>query len=158
MIVLFGVSNSIIKQFFLDKCTCPNCQSKEQQRFTIYGHYFTLFFIPMFPLHKRITSECVHCRVEVPKSMWNEEQKVKFSRVMDVQPTKRPWWHFFGCFSFIIIFTIIIVILVVAYSKVKNDINWDDNTEYTLENLESEYEYEQETVPVVVDSIETFFK
>jgi len=158
MIVLFGVSNSIIKQFFLDKCTCPNCQSKEQQRFTIYGHYFTLFFIPMFPLHKRITAECVHCRVEIPKSIWNEEQKIKFSRVMDVQPVKRPLWHSLGCLTSFVLVTIIIVTLVVAYYKVKDNRSWDTNTEYSPDILESEYEYEEETAPIVVDSIETFFK
>lgn len=170
MILLLGIGKSILKQFYVDNCTCSHCTQTLQHRFTVYGHYFSFFFVPVVPLFKTTTSECVHCRKELEKDRWNPNLKEKFDRAIALQPPKRPWWHFLGCLGFLFIVLFFSMLSGYAYYKMQNDPEWQEvNKEIEAANQQEVYLYEETdslSVEVMesteaeepIDSITSFFK
>lgn len=170
MILLLGVGKSVIKQFYVDNCNCSNCKQKFQHRFTVYGHYFSFFFIPVIPLFKTTTAECVHCRRELSKDSWNADLREKFNSVIAIQPPKRPWWHFFGCLGFLVIFLFFSILVAYAFYKVKDDpefhqlkenvnqIKQETNDAFEAIDSSAVLESQQEEKNEPIDSITTFFK
>lgn len=170
MILLLGVGKSVLKQFYLDNCNCPNCKQTLQHRFTVYGHYFSFFFVPVIPLFKTTTSECVHCRKELSKESWNTNLTEKFNKVTALQPPKRPWWHLIGCLGFLLVVLFFSVLVGYAYYKVKDDPEIRQLTnDFEQMKLEEEYDYEVADSSSAsgieglkaeepIDSITSFFK
>ncbi|MDP2160895.1 MAG: zinc-ribbon domain-containing protein [Flavobacterium sp.] len=170
MIVLLGVGKSVLKQFYLDDCSCSNCQQSLQHRFTVYGHYFSFFFIPVFPIYKTIIAECIHCRIELPMSNWNAKLKDKYLRVTAMQPPKRPWWHFLGCMGFMLVVLFFSVLIGYAYYTVKDDPEIKSLMKEVREaGKEPVMIYDEEEAEIIsdeeayeaeapIDSIQTFFK
>ncbi len=172
MILLFGVGKSVLKQFYADNCNCSNCKQTLQHRFTVYGHYFSFFFVPVIPLFKTTTSECVHCRSEISKDSWNTNLTERFNKVIAAQPPKRPWWHFIGCFGVLLVVLFFSVLLGYAYYTVKDDpeiqqltndikqMKLEEEEEYNYEDADSSSVVETEPLEAQepIDSIISFFK
>jgi len=166
MILLFGIGNSKLKQFYLDDCTCSNCNQTLQHRFTVKGHYFSFFFVPVVPLYKSTTAECIHCRIELPKSQWNVNLIEKFNRAMALKPAKRPWWHFFGCMGVLLVLLGFAVLVGYYYNDLKEDPEIQsriqelkdvgEHDEIIYEDGDAELNEEVNAEPI--DSITTFFK
>jgi hypothetical protein len=166
MILLLGVGKSVLKQFYVDNCNCSNCKQKLQHRFTVYGHYFSFFFVPVIPLFKKTTSECVHCRYELSKNSWNADLTEKFNRVVAIQPPKRPWWHFLGCFVSLLIVLFFSILIGYAIYTVKDDPEFHQLKE-KFEQIDSYEEIVDSSVVLPlepgetqepIDSITSFFK
>ena len=50
--------------------TCPNCGQEAQIVGKSYRHWFTVFFIPVFPISgKHVISECSNCAAQFPVSV-----------------------------------------------------------------------------------------
>lgn len=159
MILLFGVGKSILKQFYVDNCSCSNCKQTLQHRFTVTGHYFSFFFVPVIPLFKTTTSECVHCRVEISKDSWNTNLKEKFNKVTALDPPKRPWWHFLGCMGFVLIILLFSALLIYSIYRVKDDPEFQELYKEIKESDGIYIEENESTEPKEpIDSITSFFK
>lgn len=159
MILLFGVGKSVLKQVYVDNCNCSHCKQTVQHRFTVTGHYFSFFFIPVIPLFKTTKSECVHCRIELSKNSWNLNLREKFDRATAMQPPKRPWWHFLGCMISMLIILFFSAILAYGYYKVKDD---PEVIQMMNDMEEANDMIFEENVPIEpeepIDSITSFFK
>lgn len=59
--IFFGSRRKLIAGHVIDGVQCPYC---ENQRFITFGtiRYFHLYWIPTFPLSKKVGIECVHCK------------------------------------------------------------------------------------------------
>ncbi|ACV39737.1 zinc-ribbon domain-containing protein [Leptotrichia buccalis] len=69
MILLFGTKTLTKHLGKLENCYCERCHNTSDWNFLEYRHWFTLFFIPVFPISKRFELlQCPICRqsYEVP--------------------------------------------------------------------------------------------
>lgn len=84
--------------------SCVHCGQINSINLTVFSKYAHLFWIPVFPLNKKIVSTCNHCKQtltakEMPVSYLNESARVK-------QAARRPIWQFAGLALIIVLFII----------------------------------------------------
>ena len=91
--IVFGsrgthVANNIISQ------ECPKCGTENSTRMFIFQQYAHIFWIPAFPVGKKVVTECDNCKQVIrkngfPKNFLPEYEALKAS-------AKTPWWTFIG--------------------------------------------------------------
>ena len=94
MIIFYGSKSSHVKSAVLDDAVCPSCENEGQMVISVFAFYAHVFWIPLFPLYKKVYANCTHCNAEyelkeMPPDLRN--QCVKFRKAQ-----KFPIWHFSG--------------------------------------------------------------
>jgi len=92
--IIYGSRSSHVKSAFLDDAVCPSCETAGQMVMSTFARYAHVFWIPLFPLSKKVYANCNHCKAEfelsdMPPDLRN--QCVKFRKAQ-----KFPIWHFSG--------------------------------------------------------------
>ncbi|MFK8054785.1 MAG: hypothetical protein AB8F78_01590 [Saprospiraceae bacterium] len=74
--------------------TCQHCGVASTHRVTVFGKYFMMSIVPMFPTGHEMVAECENCNKTIPQEQFPpaliEHYQPNKSRV------KRPIWHFLG--------------------------------------------------------------
>ncbi len=70
MIILFGTKTKTNHLGTVENCYCERCHNTSDWNFIEYRNWFTLFFIPVFPISKK--TELLQCPIchqayQVPK-------------------------------------------------------------------------------------------
>ena len=109
MIIFYGAKSSHVKSAFLDDAVCPSCDTAGQMVMSVFANYAHVFWIPLFPLYKKVYAHCNHCNAEyelkeMPPDLRN--QCVKFRRAQ-----RFPIWHFPG---------VIAICLVILYGVISD--------------------------------------
>ncbi|RYY44473.1 MAG: zinc-ribbon domain-containing protein [Chitinophagaceae bacterium] len=73
---------------------CPHCGTQNSLDLQVFQKYAHIFWIPFFPLKKRVMSQCDHCKQvleekEMPSSLAGSFESLK-------KQTKTPLWMFSG--------------------------------------------------------------
>ena len=94
MIIFYGVKSSHVKSEYSDDGVCPACDTPGQMVMGVNANYAHVFWIPFFPLYKKVLAICNHCNAvfelkEMPQDLRN--QCDKFRRAQ-----RFPVWHFAG--------------------------------------------------------------
>ena len=92
--IIFGLRASNIGTFETGEIKCDYCNTKGSQQFSVYGKYFHVFWIPIFPISKKEFSECTHCKRTLGKKEFSPELKRLY--VENKNKIKRPFWHWSG--------------------------------------------------------------
>lgn len=72
MFFIFGVGPKT-KVVESNQFTCPVCRTHSRYELRQRRQYFSLFFIPLFPVSKQqnATVKCLHCGTEMPSMVLN---------------------------------------------------------------------------------------
>lgn len=62
MIFLFGTGTSRLLTFPLPTVACTYCGTQGQLSVTVFSRYFSVFWIPVFPIGKVSVTVCEHCK------------------------------------------------------------------------------------------------
>ncbi len=95
--VIFGWREAKINIQPINKHSCSYCNTPERLFIQVNRLYVHIFWIPVFPLNKKVYSICGHCKLETSKSQMppDLQQKAKYYK----QASKTPWWMFLGVFG-----------------------------------------------------------
>ena len=157
MQIIFGIGNSKIKTHFIKDSHCNNCNNNCTFIIETRKHYFSIFFVPIIPLHKKVISICSHCGNKSEYEQWSNELKDKHNQLIMIDPPKTPLWYYSGCLGVLgVLFLLFLIIIIAVFIKVKDEMSPNNNRIYKVEdslNLE-----EQDTILNDNDSIEYGFE
>lgn len=92
--VVYGYNSSLIGHHKDPNLKCPTCNSQNTVAMHAIGKYATLFWIPMFPIGKKIVGTCENCNTEIPKKQFPSSYSLALQTLKDT--SKRPIWHYSG--------------------------------------------------------------
>ncbi|WP_299442460.1 zinc-ribbon domain-containing protein [uncultured Aquimarina sp.] len=105
--IIFGTSSSTIHPAKLDGGCCPFCKTKNQMWIQGYRKYFHVFWIPFFPLWKKVYSVCSHCKGAFEKKEFKNQELISSFEHFENNKIKIPWYHFTG-----IILVVLLIMLI----------------------------------------------
>ena len=138
MIIFYGAKSSHIKSEYSDDGVCLACDTPGQMIMSVFANYAHVFWIPLFPLYKKVFANCNHCNAvfelkEMPPDLRN--QCVKFRKAQ-----KFPVWHFAGVIA-VIVFILYAVISDTNASRRQNSFlsNPQVNDVYVVQYEDDDY-------------------
>ncbi|SDX49336.1 hypothetical protein SAMN05444411_10660 [Lutibacter oricola] len=101
---------------------CDHCKQQTQHTISVFGKYAYIYWIPIFPMGKKVLSECNHCKATLEPKQMNEQLKLACQNTKG--NAKTPIWFWSGGFI------IAALILFAVYSGKQHDkdvINYKQN-------------------------------
>jgi len=120
--IVYGIGNKLLKEAPIENFSCTNCKHPSSV-ISIYQRYFDLFWIPTFPLGKKIVLVCPNCEHVVEEKEFPEEFKKSSKLLKSSLPT--PKYMFTG---------LILIMLFMSY--IGYETYADD---YANEQLDAQY-------------------
>ncbi|WP_108808858.1 zinc-ribbon domain-containing protein [Aquimarina spinulae] len=120
MLFFYGLNSSILKSKKLNNTKCPYCQTENSFTVTIFGKYFHIFWVPVFPISKTSTAKCSHCKKKYSEREFSSEMKTSLFKENQLNPVKTPIWHAIGCLVpvlLILVFILFIVFTIMFHSN-----------------------------------------
>lgn len=74
--------------------SCPSCGTKGSLVFSVFRKHAHVFWIPFFPIGKKVISQCQHCKNLLEGKEMSEELKQEAAPIKD--GAKGPIWQFSG--------------------------------------------------------------
>jgi uncharacterized Zn-finger protein len=118
--IFYGTNSSNLKTGTLRNVSCPHCSTDSSMNYTIYGKYFYIYWIPIFPIGRTNIVECNHCKATYNIKDLDQTAQNKFQQEQDRNPTKTPIKLYSG-----LIIGAIITIAVIAFG-LKSDADSED--------------------------------
>jgi len=109
--IIFGLRTSKIGTYQMQNSECSYCEKTNSFNITEYGRYFYVFWIPLFPVGRKIFSECEHCKQTIRKKDFDPKLKNEYNQ--NKLKSKRPIWHWTG----LILFTLLAISLAILLAK-----------------------------------------
>ena len=99
--IIYGSKLAHLKSEQSRNTTCESCDSKGTVVFSVFSKHVHVFWIPLFPVGKKVFSECLHCKkVLKTKEMPNDfKQEYKIIK----SDSKVPVWQFSGLILIVLI-------------------------------------------------------
>lgn len=119
--IFYGTNSSRLKDGQLHNVTCPNCENQTSMTYGVFGKYFYLYWIPVFPLGKTNILECNSCKKTFKLKELPEQIKHKFEAE---KHTGVPIWHFSG---------LAIILCIAAYFSYSSSIHKEEEAIYVKE-------------------------
>jgi len=99
--IFYGTNSSRLKDGQLRNTICPNCENQTTMTYSVFGKYFYLYWIPVFPTGKVNVLECNSCKKtyklnELPKQIQDKFELEKHTGI--------PFLHFSGLAIIALIF------------------------------------------------------
>ncbi|AXO80165.1 hypothetical protein DZC78_07080 [Olleya aquimaris] len=113
--IFYGRKATTIKEGRLVNVNCPNCEEGRTMRYSIFGKYAYLYWIPMFPLGKENILECTNCHKTFDLKSLPNSIKEKFN--IEKADAKYPIWYFSG------LAVLVLLISFAVYTSKKDDEN-----------------------------------
>lgn len=119
--IFYGTRSSNLKNGQIINVDCPNCNENTLMKYSVFGKYAHVYWIPFFPFEKITAVECNSCKKtfldkELPQSI-----KTKLDRDKEKHGIKTPIWMFSGLF---------LIITGIAYGFYSSDKTDKDEAEY----------------------------
>ncbi len=98
--IIFGTGSSTIQPKQLEGGSCPHCNTQNNMWIQGYKKYFHVFWIPFFPIGKKVYTVCGLCKGAFEKrEIQNQELITSFTDFKN-NHIKTPWYHFIGLIIF----------------------------------------------------------
>ncbi|MEP1488652.1 MAG: zinc-ribbon domain-containing protein [Algibacter sp.] len=91
--IFYGTNSSRLKDGKLNNVTCPNCENQTSMTYGVFGKYFYLYWIPIFPIGKTNVLECNSCKKTFKLEELSQQIKQKFELE---KHSGIPFLHFSG--------------------------------------------------------------
>ncbi|TYP98114.1 hypothetical protein C7447_103284 [Tenacibaculum adriaticum] len=92
--IFYGTKGTHLKSDKVSGVKCNHCEQQTSHTISIFGRYFYIYWIPIFPLGKKGVSECNHCKVTYERKEMSEQLKLAHDNVK--RTTKTPITHWIG--------------------------------------------------------------
>ncbi len=92
--IFFGTKGAHLYSEKVNGIKCNHCEQQTAHTISIFGRYFYIWWIPIFPLGKKGVSECNHCKVTYKRKEMSEQLKLAYDNVK--RNTKTPITHWIG--------------------------------------------------------------
>ena len=96
MIVNLGTNIKKLKTGIIENSSCPNCNTKNELIYSVYGGFVKVVIIPSFPVRKIVTVECNNCKKTYKFKDLNKQIKDNFNIEYKKDPIKSPLWQYTG--------------------------------------------------------------
>lgn len=106
--IFFGTKASHLRSENVNGIKCNHCKEQRTHTISIFGKYFYLYWIPIFPLNKTGVSECNHCKVTHEPKQMSEQLKLSYENIK--RDTKTPIKHWIGAILIISFLAFIIIV------------------------------------------------
>lgn len=94
--IIFGTKVKSIKKGMLKNILCQYCDKENEMEYDFQQKYFHLYYLPFFPLKKKLSVCCENCYSVFEGKHINQAIQVKLNRVTERYPIKTPVWTFSG--------------------------------------------------------------
>lgn len=92
--IFYGTNGSHLHSEKVSNTKCNNCNEITPHTVSVYGRYTNIYLIPIFPLSKKVFSECDNCKITLEKKEMSEQLKLKANNIK--RNTKNPLWYWSG--------------------------------------------------------------
>jgi len=92
--IFFGSRGTNIHNEQVSGIKCSHCEQTTTHTISIYGKYFHVWWIPLFPIGKKGFSECNHCKKTLESKEMDEPIKLAYQKAN--ANTKSPIWYWSG--------------------------------------------------------------
>ena len=96
--VFYGTKASNLKNGQIINVDCPSCEANTTMKYSVFGKYGHLYWIPFFPISKITVAECNSCKKTFEYKELSDGIRTKFEREKEKNPIKFPLWMFSGLF------------------------------------------------------------
>lgn len=115
--IIYGTRAKHLKTDLIETDNCPICKTNSIYKISVFGRYFHVFWLPMFPIGKVTVGECSHCMRtiksgDMPKELFDKTKEIE-------RRGKIPLWMFIG----LVLFAILIVQGIIGNDKHKDDVS-----------------------------------
>ncbi|WP_109299924.1 zinc-ribbon domain-containing protein [Aquimarina sp. AU474] len=108
--IIFGTGSSTIQPQKLNTGDCPYCKTENSMWVQGYKKYVHIFWIPFFPIGKKVYTVCEHCKGVFEKKEIQNQKLLQSFEDFKINNVKTPWHHFIG----LIILTLLIVFIIIV--------------------------------------------
>jgi len=96
--IIYGHNSSNLENITPKTLKCPSCENNESTTLFLLGKYATLFWIPIFPMGKKVVSECSHCKVVLENKKMPPDFNIHKENLKS--KGKTPIWNWAGLILF----------------------------------------------------------
>lgn len=127
--IFYGTNSSRLKDGQLKNINCPNCETQTHMNYSVFGKYFYIYWIPIFPLGKVNVLECNHCKKtyklkELPEQIKHKFELEKHSGI--------PFLHFSG---------LAIILCIIGYFSFANSKKKEAEATYSTNPISGDVYY-----------------
>ncbi len=94
--IFYGSNARRINHGKISNVICPDCGTSTYFNYSVFGKYAHIYWIPLFPVGKKIIVECGHCKKTFEKKELPKEITQKIIPVE--KDSKAPVWQYSGLF------------------------------------------------------------
>jgi len=96
MFFTYGTTSKHLKTNSVKNIACPQCATDSEMKYSVYGRYIHVFWIPVVAIKQKVFVECQHCYKTFEFKELPESFKKKYKQQTDTNPVKTPIWYFSG--------------------------------------------------------------
>ncbi|MBG6128663.1 hypothetical protein IWQ47_000647 [Aquimarina sp. EL_43] len=108
--IIFGTGSSTIHPKKLEGGSCPYCNTENNMWIQGYRKYFHVFWIPFFPIGKKVYSVCGHCKGAFEEREFQNQQLTQSFNDFKNNHIKTPWYHFTGLTILVMLIALLTVL------------------------------------------------
>jgi len=104
--IFWGIKSRVLRKGALPDTPCEHCGSDDaHMEYAFTQKYFQMYFVPLFPLRKKVAVYCDDCCEEYYNDEIPKAAAKKLNHIKDRHPIRTPWWTFSGTMVLVAFFT-----------------------------------------------------
>lgn len=108
MFFIFGTNGNIVEKKTINNYNCKDCNCKTNSLIVVKSEYLHIFWIPIFPTGKTVSTKCANCKIiyqndEIPFELKEDTRKIKES-------AETPFFYWSGLFTAIFFFVFLYIL------------------------------------------------
>ncbi len=108
--IIYGVK-AVHLQSKQSQYKCASCATEDSVLLSVYRKHAHVFWVPMFPLNKKVYSQCQHCKVVLEEVQMSEKQKKECVELK--KESSGRFWQWTGAILFFVLFGHSILTLII---------------------------------------------
>jgi len=94
--IVFGTRSTNLKNGQIINADCPMCKTQTSMRYSIFGKYAHVYYIPLVPVKKITVAECNTCKTTFEYIVLPDATRRKLDFEKEKQGVKIPYWMYSG--------------------------------------------------------------
>lgn len=90
--IVYGTKGAHLKSEKVTAKQCDQCDEQTSHNVSIFGKYFYIYWIPVFPTGKKGVAECNTCKATIERGQMSERLRSKFDVIKKDTKTPITYW------------------------------------------------------------------
>ena len=90
--IFYGTKGKHLKSEKARAKQCNQCNEQTTHTISIFGRYFYIYWIPVFPLTKKGVAECDTCKTTLAPKEMNEQLRLEYDNIKRETKTPLTFW------------------------------------------------------------------